>query len=164
MCWWYVLIYCTFYTNTYIDMRFFVIRSSYFLVLLDMQCMMIRSMVANISSFLSKGHDTVWQNICTYLFFCWQSVLSVFTSYMLSFDTSWRFQFKLWVTPALPEVMHALPIYFFGWRGSPMISICIMHYSLLNVNATVKKIKKYLVYIHHAPSICIIDPSKGNAL
>ena len=52
------LIYCPFYTNTYIDMQSFVMRSWPFPVLFNMRYMMIQSMVADISSFLSKGHDT----------------------------------------------------------------------------------------------------------
>ena len=58
-CWWYVLIYCPFYTNADIDIRYFVMRSWHFPVLFDMRYMMIRLMVVAISSFLSKGHDTV---------------------------------------------------------------------------------------------------------
>ena len=59
LCWWYVLIYCPFYTNTDIDMRFFVMRSWHSPVLFDMRHMIIRSMAADVSLFLSKGHYTV---------------------------------------------------------------------------------------------------------
>ena len=71
-CWLYVLISCPFYTNTDIDMRSSVMRSWHFPVLFDMRYMMMQSMVAEILSFLSKGHDTVWACNCgEYTLFCW---------------------------------------------------------------------------------------------